>query len=233
MITVPGTVVTAAQLDALPEPARRYLEWCGIEGRQVPPTASIRQTGRLRSAADKRWLPFAAEENYTTMPPTFSWRAKVSVAGIPLVRALDSYAEGHGRTTARLARVIGLVDLHGAGMGPAALLRYLSEMVWFPGAFVLPNIRWEAVDELRARVSITDPGLTATGTMLFAPDGRPIEFAALRHRHLGGARLVLQEWATPYTEYGILDGVRVPVAGWAEFRSGSEVFSYLELALTR
>lgn len=231
MITAPGAVVTPAQIDGLPRPVRRYLDWCGVEGQGIPQSVSIRQVGRLRSANDKPWLPFTAEEDYTTSPPTFRWRGKVSRAGIPMVRALDSYADGQGRMTVRLGRVISLVDLHGVGVGPAALLRYLNEMVWFPAAFVLPNIRWEAVDELAARVSITDAGLTATGTMLFARDGRPIEFSAPRHRHLGGGRLVLQDWATPYTDYGTVAGVRVPTAGWAEFRSISEVFSYIELAL--
>lgn len=231
MITASGATVTTAELDGLPAPVRRYLDWCGIEGQRIPTTVSIRQTGRLRSGNEKRWLPFAAEEDYTTNPPTFSWRAKVSLAGVPVIRALDSYVDGQGRMTVHLARVISLVDLHGVGMAPAALLRYLNEMVWFPAAFVLPNISWEAIDELSARVSITDAGLTATGTILFAPDGRPIEFSAPRHRHVGGGRLVLQEWATPYTEYGTMDGVRIPTAGWAEFRSGTEVSSYIELAL--
>jgi hypothetical protein len=41
--------------------------------------------------------------------------------------------------------------------------------------------------------------------------------------------LVWIQWATPFTDYGTLHGVRVPTAGWAEYRTGAEPLKYVEL----
>src|SRR6266496_779423 len=83
----PGALVTADMLDLVPPVVRRYLDWSGIEGQAIPATVCLRETGRLRSANDKPWMEFAAEEDYITDPPAFSWRARVRAGGLPLVRA--------------------------------------------------------------------------------------------------------------------------------------------------
>lgn len=229
----PGTIVTPAMLDGLPATVRRYLDWSGVEGRHVPASVTLHQVGRLRMANDKPWLPFTAEEDFGTGPPVFSWRARVRYSGVPLVRAWDSYVGGRGRMRIRLAHVLTIGDLSGAELDQAALLRYLNEMAWFPAAFLLGNVSWEEIDDHSARVTITDSGLTASGVLTFGRDGRPIEFTAPRHRHLGKGRFSLQPWATPFTDYDVLDGVRVPTAGWAEFRTAAETVKYIELELVR
>jgi hypothetical protein len=229
LVPVPGDVVTPGMLDAVPPPARRYLDWAGVEGQPIPGSVAQGQLGRLRSADDKPWRPFVAEENFVTAPPGFSWRARVRVAGMPLVRGWDSYLHGRGWMQIRLGGVLTIADLHDGPMNQASLLRYLNEMVWFPAAYVLGNIRWAEIDERTAQVSITDAGLTASGTMRFGHDGRPLEFTALRHRHLGQGRFSLDRWVTPYSEYGELSGVRVPTAGWAEYRLPAGPLRYIEL----
>jgi hypothetical protein len=230
---MPGALVTAAMLDMVPAAARRYLDWTGVEGRYIPSTVCLTQVGRLRSTEDKPWMNFVAEQDYITDPPAFSWRARVRVGGLPLVRAWDSYVSGQGRMQVRLARAITLADLAGDAMNEASLLRYLNEMTWFPGAFLLPNIRWHELDERSVRVSIADSGLTATGMLTFGADGRPVEFVALRQRHLGKGRMRVEPWATPYTDYGLMNGVMVPTAGWAEYRTAGEVCRYIEVELVR
>ena len=226
---VPGAPVTPAMLDLVPAAVRRYLTWSGVEGQPIPTTSCLHQVGRLRSANDKPWMNFRAEEDFITDPPAFSWRARVRFAGLPLVRAWDSYVSGHGRMQVRLAHAVTLADLSGEAMNQASLLRYLNELVWMPGAYLLPNIHWQEIDDRSARVTIADSGLSAAAVLRFGPDGRPVEFVALRHRHLGRGRMRLDQWATPFTDYGLHNGVMVPTAGFAEYRSASEVFKYIEL----
>ena len=51
-------------------------------------------------------------------------------------------------------------------------MRYLSEMIWFPAAFLAWNISFEPVDDSSARVTLTDHGQTASGTLFFDKEGR-------------------------------------------------------------
>jgi hypothetical protein len=69
--------------------------------------------------------------------------------------------------------------------------------------------------------------------LTFGAAGRPVEFVALRQRHLGKGRMRVEPWATPYTDYGLMNGVMVPTAGWAEYRTAGEVCRYIEVELVR
>ncbi|HET9082656.1 MAG TPA: DUF6544 family protein [Trebonia sp.] len=57
-------------------------------------------------------------------------------------------------------------------MDQAEMMRYLSEMIWFPAAFLAGNISFQAVDDSSAQVTLTDHGRTATGTLFFDTEGR-------------------------------------------------------------
>jgi hypothetical protein len=228
----PGTVITRETVDALPEPVARYLRYSGVVGKSAVGRVRIRQAGRMRSASDKPWMPITAVESYSIDPPGFDWKGTVRFAGFPLIRPHDVYAGGRGRMKVTLAGLVKLWDLEGAEMDQGSLMRYFNEMVWFPTAFLGENITWSAIDERSAQVAITDHGRTATATMYFDELGRPTDFVAHRHRHLGKGRFSLDEWATPITEHGELGGFRLPVAGRAEWRLASETLVYAELRLT-
>lgn len=228
---VPGDRITPETLDALPPVAHRYLDWAGVAGRAIPTTTALRQTGRLRVHNDKPWWPFTADEDFLTVPPGFSWRAQARLAGVPLVRAWDSYGHGRGCMEVRLGGLISLGSYCDGVVNKASLVRYLSELVWLPGAFLLANVKWEQVGEDTARVSITDSGLTVAGTLRFARDGRPLEFVGRRHRPLSHGRFSADPWLIRYTDYGQLRGVRVPTAAWAEYLLPTGPLRYIELRL--
>lgn len=171
-------------------------------------------------------------ETYTVDPPGFKWIGAVRLLGIPVIRPHDAYVDGRGRMQVTLARFIKLWDLAGEEMDQGSLMRYLNEMVWFPTAFLGTNVAWSAIDERSAGVAITDHGRTAAATMYFDDLGRPTDFVAPRYQHLGKGRFSLEQWATPFTEYGELGGLWIPVAGHAEWRLTSGVLVYAELSLT-
>jgi hypothetical protein len=54
------------------------------------------------------------------------------------------YADGHGRMLIKVASLWPVVDARGEQMDQAAMMRYLSEMIWFSAAFLADNISFEA-----------------------------------------------------------------------------------------
>ena len=97
-------------------------------------------------------------------------------------RARDMYAEGKGRILVKVASLWPVADASGEPMDQAAMMRYLSEMIWFPAAFLADNISFAPVDGSSARVTLTDHGRTATGTLVFDQQGRLTGFVAKRYR---------------------------------------------------
>lgn len=180
---------------------RRYLNWAGVVGQSMPGSMALRQAGRIRPGTDQPWWPFTADQSFLMGQPAFRWLAHVRVAGLPLLRVWDSYIAGRGRVEVRLARVVVLANDRGGVMNEAALLRYVTEMVWFPAAFLLGNVEWRPLDHNTAQVTIHDAGLSATGTLRFDDDGRPLEFTARRNRHLGSNQFPADPWIAAYTAW--------------------------------
>jgi hypothetical protein len=199
-------------LGHLPNLAQRYMRWTGVVGRPWIRTARVRQEGRFRLAADRPWMPMKAEQVFTTDPPGMVWRARFKMFGLPLFSANDSYREGQGHMFGKAAGIFTLFDDRSEKLTLGTLTRYLSEMVWFPIAFLGDNVTWAVVDERSADVTLTDHGRTAGGRMFFDDLGRPTTFEAMRYKEDNGTYRLLP-WHTPHTEYGARGGLNIPVRG--------------------
>jgi hypothetical protein len=81
----------------------------------------------------------------------------------------------------KVASLWPVVDASGEQIDQAAMMRYLSEMIWFPAAFLGANISFEPVDDFSVWVALTDHGPTATGTSFFDNEGRLTGFVAERY----------------------------------------------------
>jgi hypothetical protein len=223
-------VVTKEMLADLPEPVRRYLRYNGVVGRPFPGTVRLRQKGRMRPGTGQRWLPLEAEEHYSVQPPGFVWAGTVRVGPLAVGRARDMYAEGRGRMLVKLASLWPVADASGEQTDQAAMMRYLSEMIWFPAAFLAGNISFEAVDDSSARVTLTDHGQTATATLFFDTQGRLTDVVAKRYRTADASDP--ETWSTPVTGYGEFEGLRLPAHGKAIYKLPSGDFDYIDVTIT-
>jgi Family of unknown function (DUF6544) len=202
-------VVAEEMLGGLPEPVQRYLRYTGIVGTPLARTVYLRQRGRVRLAG-QRWIPLQAQEWFSVQPPGFVWDATMRVAGLPVGRARDMYQGGQGRMLIKVASLVTVADAGGEEMDQGSMMRYLSELMWFPSAFLQDNISFQAIDATSARVTLTERGKTATATLFFDAAGRLTNFVARRYA-IAGKRHDLQTWSVPVTGYGELEGLKLPV----------------------
>ena len=147
-----------------------------------------------------------------------------------MARARDTYAEGEGRLLVKVASPWPAVDASGAQMDQTAMMRYLNEMIWFPAAILAANISFEAVDDSSARVTLTDHGRTATGTLFFDNEGRVAGFVAQRYQTADASSP--ETWSTPVTGYGEFEGLRLPVRGTAIYKLSGGGIEYIEVTIT-
>jgi hypothetical protein len=225
-------LVTEEMLAGLPEPAQRYLRYAGVVGRAMVDTVRVRQACRMRPAPNGISFPIVAEEWYAVEPPGFIWDATVPVAGIPVVRGRDGYVDAKGMMTIKVGSLIPVVNAAGPETDQASLLRHLSEMPWFPSAFLRERVTWEAIDDETVRVSIVDGDLWATGTLTIDPEGRLVEFRSERYAMVGDG-FELRPWSAPTCAYSEFEGLRLPVRGAAVWTlPGGSTFPYIEVELT-
>jgi hypothetical protein len=201
------SMVTEEMLGGVPDPVRRYLRYTGVVGRPLVRRVYLRQQGRVRLAG-RRWIPLRAQQWYTVRPPGFVWDATMSVAGLPVGRARDTYHGGRGRMLIKAASLV-TADARGEEMDQGSMMRYLSELMWFPSAFLEDNISFQAIDATSARVILADQGKTATATLLFDSAGRLTNFVVQRYA-LTGKSSDLRTWSVPITGYGEFEGLKLP-----------------------
>ena len=225
-----GLLVSEGMVTDLPAPVQRYMSFTGVLGKPWINNVVLRQTGKFRQGPDRPWMPMTAEQVYTISPPSFIWDARFKLMGLPLLRAKDEYRSGRGRMFGKLAALITVFDVQGEKLDQGAMIRYLSEMIWFPTAFLGENITWQAVDSHSADVQMDDAGKSVSGRWFFDYDGRPTNFTAMRYREIEGD-FSLDPWSTPITGYGVRAGLNLPTHGQAVWNLKSGDLSYIDLEI--
>ena len=165
------------------------------------------------------WGPFTATQDFRVKPAGFVWDARISMMAGIAVRVRDGFAGGRGAMHGAALGLITVVHQEGTGeIAVASLMRYLAEACWFPTA-LLPasGVVWAPVDDSTARATLTVGGASATVDFHFGADGLVSRVSALRPRAVG-AGSVPTPWQGRWTEYGVLGGVKIPVAGEVEWQ---------------
>jgi hypothetical protein len=220
-------IVSEEMLAGLPEPVQRYLRYTGVVGKPFVRTVQLRQKGKMLLGAGKLWIPLKAQQWYCVQPPGFVWEGTLHIGPIPIVRGRDMYRRGEGHMLIKAASLFTVADAKGKEVDHGEMMRHLSEMMWFPSAFLEDNISFEAHDATSARVTLTDHGRTATGTLLFDADGRLTEFVG--RRYAGGD---LETWSVPVTAYGEMEGLNLPVRGKAVWKLTKGDQEYIDVTIT-
>jgi Family of unknown function (DUF6544) len=104
-------------------------------------------------------------------------------------------------------------------------------MTWFPAAFLGKNISWKGIDGGSAEVTLMDRGKSVSAVMSFNSEGKPLNFVAKRYRMVG-KKYDLETWSTPFTGYGEIEGLKLPVRGQGVWNLKEGDLVYVELEIT-
>lgn len=207
--SAPPRRVDPSAVAALPAPVRRYLEVAGAAGRAAPRVALLAQRGELRAAADRPWMPFESEQAYAFEPPGFVWLAEARLAPGVRMLARDAFVDGRGNMLIRLLGAFTVADAKGPELDQGAGLRHWGEILSFPEAALDPRLRWEPIDDGRARVRVDQDGLRLEAVLEFGADGLPVAFHAERFRDVNGVG-VLTPWSGRFTGWKDFGGRPLP-----------------------
>jgi hypothetical protein len=135
-----------AALAGLDEPVRRYFAHAIADGAALSPAVRLGMRGRIKADL---WLPFTAEEEIDGR--SFSWRARVGLGPLTVLRVEDGYAHGAASTEGLLfgrRRLFRHADEDTARSGAG---RTALEAVAFSPPSVLPGrgVAWRAESEQR------------------------------------------------------------------------------------
>ncbi len=226
----PAGTIQLSELDGLPEPVNRWLRHSGVVGQPRAALVRVQQSGEFRPAEGKAWLPFEAEQIYSLHEPGFIWLARIRVAPLFNIYVRDLFLEGHGHMWVKLLGVKSLADVRGKELDQGALLRFFSEIVWFPQAALADYIDWEELEGESARATIRFAGVEASADFHFDGEGGVSRVTAQRQRALEEG-FSLDRWETVIDRYGRLDGRPLPLTGRAVWKLEGRDYEYIRLTV--
>lgn len=204
-------ILTEASIRHLPPAVRLWLTRSGVLNKAFNSTVHLYQQGEMRTATNNKWMPVKAQQWFNSAAPGFLWVADVKMFPSLYLAGKDSYVNGKGHMLISFLSMLPIVNAKGPEIDQSSMIRYLAEIVWFPYAAVSHYIRWEEVDELTARATITYAGISASALFRFNEEGDFISLTAKRYYSAKG-RTTLEDWLVE-TEPGacqIFEGIRIP-----------------------
>jgi hypothetical protein len=227
----PASVVQPSELTALPEPVRAWLTSAGVVGRPRARNARLKQRGGLRTSVDSDFMPAVAEQYFSVAEPGFVWRVELPMFHIPVL-GRDSYIGGHGRMLIKALGLVPIVDARGPEIDQGTLLRFLGEMVCVPSAALEPYVRWEPIDAVSARATMSYAGTSASADFYFNAEHQMERLSARRYLQEGSKPAKLEHWVVRASRWAVLDGTRVPVEGEVTWELATGDFTYYRWQIT-
>jgi len=206
----------AREIEDLPPPVRRYFQAVLKNGQPIVSVARLTHGGQFSMGeSHEKWSRFTSSQLAITRRPGFDWDGRIAVAPGLNVFVHDAYVAGEGILHAELLGLITLADIRGTPeAAQGELMRFLAEAAWYPTK-LLPSqgVRWEAIDDMSARATLTDGATTVSLDFRFDAEGLLSGVrAAARHRTVNGV-LVATPWQGRFWGYEVRGGMRIPLEG--------------------
>jgi hypothetical protein len=224
--------ITEEHLARLPEPVRKYLRAVGVVGRRNIRTVHLTQSGSMRRKPGEKWMPFAAEQWFTTDPPGFVWDARIRFLPLLSFSVTDKFVDGRGRLEAKLLSVFKVADASGPEVDQGELLRYLGEMAWFPTVWLSVNVECESIDDRSVNVTMRQPGCAASAVIHFDGEGRVSRVSAERYAEENGKH-PLRKWSGRFSDYRRVNGLLIPTKASVSWHLDSGDLEYFRSELGR
>ena len=230
-LTPDAVTLTAADLEGLPDPVRRYIQRSGAVGRPRPQNMRVvmdatmyRKPGAPMRARSVQYSFFGR--------PTRLFLMEARMFGLP-VRALHVYRQEQATFTVRVASAVNMVDLRGEEISAAETVTVLNDMcLMAPGALVDPRLAWSPVDDRSATVTFTNGPRVVTATLMFNDRDELVDFWSDDRPDSSTGTFVPMRWSTPVTEYRDLDGRHILHGGAAVYLRPDGPFTYGEFTMS-
>lgn len=190
----------------LPNPVRTYALAAGATGQETQ--VRFTQQAEMELTPGAGWQPYQTRQWVCVPKAGFVWLAERRVAGLPVIRVVDSYVRGRGLLVAWLLGAIPVARAEGADLDRAEAMRYLAELPWAPDA-ILANgtLEWQVLAPDHWRVSlgaaVVDFHLNAAGDIArITAHDRPA---------LIKGQTVLRDWLGVFSDYAQIAGRRIPM----------------------
>jgi hypothetical protein len=226
--------VTEADLESMPDAARRYLRFMGVVGRLRDWSFRLGLTGRFRRSRDEAWMKCEAWQYNTRLGPARIFYIQIRFLGFVPILGRDTYLEGRGRMLIRVLDLITVGDGSGEPYNIGELVTYLNDGVFIaPSMLLVPEVRWSNVDANSFDVALTDHGITVSARVFVNERGAPINFETTDRFYSDPkdvTKMTRCRWTTPVEGWQQVGGRWLPTRGQAVWHMPAGELPYADFA---
>ena len=225
-------ILTEDNITYLPPIVQKWLKNSGAVGKEIIHTVRLKQKGQMKMKPDQeKWYEANAVQYFTVDNPAFIWKVKVDMMPLVYFTGRDMFKDGKGSMIIKILSLINVVnDSDNEKLNQGTMQRYLGEIIWFPTAAVSPYIKWEEVDSLTVKATMTYKNTTGSAVFTFNQNGDFEKFSAMRY--MGTEEdSQLKEWIITLNEYALYSGIKIPVKGEATWKLDDGDFTWYKLEI--
>lgn len=211
----------------LPAPVQRYFDFTFRQAPAELAHVELSMEGQFRRPLTENFIPASVSQTIAAGTPALMFDGTAQMIPGVWARFYDAYVGGEMDMRAKLLSAFTVGEWQSSPeLNRISLRRWLLESPLYPVA-LLPGgpVRWEAIDEHRARAVASFGGMSASMVASFAEDGRLLDFRAESDGDL----------STPYhgsgeyvarSDYRLVDGMMIPMAFSIARAAGGEIYPF-------
>lgn len=213
--TMPESLLTEADIQALPEPAQKYMRYSGVLNQPKVKNFKVVFEGKIRKNEQSEWMPFTSEQYNFMDASTRLFFMKATMKGLPLA-GYHRFINGDAFMDIRLFSLFRVQYQTGKEMGIAETVTFFNDMCCMaPATLIDKRIQWLEVDGNKVKAAFTNNNVTISAWLYFNDAGELVNFTS-NDRYAAGDDNTSRQlpWATPLKDYKEQNGRRLP--GYAE-----------------
>ena len=224
--------LVTGDLDALPDPVRRYIERSGAVGRPRPQNMRVVMDANMYRKPGQAPMRARSVQYSFFGRPTRLFLMEARMFRLP-VRALHVYRQEEATFTVRVASTVNMVDQRGPEISAAETVTVLNDLcLMAPGALVDPRLTWSPVDDQTVGITFANGPHTVSATLVFNDGDELVDFWSDDRPDSSSGPFVPMRWSTPVTEYSDVDGRHLLHSGSAAYLRPEGRFTYGEFTLS-
>lgn len=226
------TLVTEAEVAALPPLVGAYLRRVGVVGKPHVQSFRARMHGAIRSAPDAAWMRYKVEQHSFYDEPTRLFFMEASLYGLPF-DVLHQYAGGAATMRVRVLSLVNVVDARGPEMTRAETVTLFNDLCFLaPAALLRADVVWKEARGRTIEGTFTNAGNTISATLEFDERGDLVGFVSNdRYRSSDGKAFVNVPWSTPVKEHRDFGGYRLMAYGEGVWKDPGADFVYITFTI--
>lgn len=208
-------LLTEADIQSLPDPVKRYVEYTGAVGKPKVNNFKVEFTGKLRKNEHSGWMPFSSVQYSFPEATERLFFLNAIMKHLP-VAGFHCFKNGDAFMDIRLFSLIKVQYQSGKEMGIAETVTFFNDMCCMaPATLIDKRIKWQSVDRNKVKAEFTNNGITISAELYFNDRGELINFISDdRYAFSDDKKMRKLRWSTPLKDYKVVDGHKL--AGYAE-----------------